>query len=331
METGKKDTQSTESGNTGINDLIFKELIKRGCALEDGKKVWNIADSKLWYLTPEQAKGYLDLDKDNEYKNQIGQRHHEDLVAQYAHELIDMIGDDNVNIIDLGCGDGIKGKKIIDLIKSKIPGKIRYCPIDISGYLVEKAIETFSNADIKEVVEFQYNISDFENLENITPLLRKGKFQKNVILLFGNTLGNFEINEFLYEIRSSMRHNDIFIVDAAINDNKQSERAKSYANNKNFYKFLVHIPLQIGLDAKDVKFQARFRNKRIEIYFTLLSDKKISFQDKKILFKKEEKIIVAVAYKYEKSELLTFLNMHFGQVHQHCSEDKSKILAFCKK
>ena len=38
-----------------INDLIFKELIKRGYSLEGKTRIWNIADSKLWYLTPEQA------------------------------------------------------------------------------------------------------------------------------------------------------------------------------------------------------------------------------------------------------------------------------------
>jgi len=38
-----------------INDLIFKELIKRGYELEGKTRVWDVADSKLWYLTPEQA------------------------------------------------------------------------------------------------------------------------------------------------------------------------------------------------------------------------------------------------------------------------------------
>ena len=36
-----------------INDLIFKELIKRGYSLEGNTRIWNIADSKLWYLTPD--------------------------------------------------------------------------------------------------------------------------------------------------------------------------------------------------------------------------------------------------------------------------------------
>ena len=44
-----------------------------------------------------------------------------------------------VNIIDLGCGDGKKAVIFISHLKGKV--KLRYCPIDISGYMVEKAIE----------------------------------------------------------------------------------------------------------------------------------------------------------------------------------------------
>ena len=52
-----------EKPSQKINDLIFRELIKRGYSLEGNTRIWNIADSKLWYLTPEQAKAYLDLEE----------------------------------------------------------------------------------------------------------------------------------------------------------------------------------------------------------------------------------------------------------------------------
>ena len=51
-----------------IHDLIFKELLKRGYKLEGKTKVWDVADSKLWYLTPEQAQGFLDLEEDEYYE-----------------------------------------------------------------------------------------------------------------------------------------------------------------------------------------------------------------------------------------------------------------------
>ncbi len=314
-----------------VNDLIFKELIKRGYSLEGKTRVWNIADSKLWYLTSEQAKGYLNLDYDQGYKKNTGQGVAEDLIKTHIKEIADMIGEGPVNIIDLGCGDGSKAATFIKEIKKLKPAlKVRYCPVDISGYMVSEAIKTFSKMNI-EIIEFKYNISDFENLENITPLLRSDEFDKNMILLLGNTLGNFEINELLYEIRTGMEKGDLFLVDTAVDDNKQEERAEAYQKNKKLNEWLIHIPLQLGLDKKDVELGVRFRNSRIEAYYTLKNDKKVAFQEKTVYFSKGDQIVVVVAYKHNKDDLKSYLNMHFDDVMVKISKDNSKALALCTR
>jgi uncharacterized SAM-dependent methyltransferase len=315
-----------------INDLIFKELIKRGYSLEGNTRVWNIADSKLWYLTPEQAQGYLDLDSDESYKKDIGQPQGEDLIKENIVEILDKIGDGPINIVDLGCGDGKEAAAIVKEIKKIKPNlKLRYCPIDISGYLVAKAIETFSKLGVDEIVEFQYNISDFENLENVTPLLRIGDFKKNLILLLGNTIGNFEVNELLYEIRTSMEKGDLFLLDTAVNDNKQEQRAQSYSHNKKFNDFLLHVPLQLGLLKEDLEWGTRWRSPRIEFYFTIKNNREIKFQNKTLQFNKGDQIIIAIAYKHDKHDLKTYLNMHFDDVIVKVSKDNSKAIALCKK
>jgi len=51
-----------------INDLVFKEVLKRGYNQEGKTRVWNLADSKLWYLTPKQAQGFLNLEETKDYK-----------------------------------------------------------------------------------------------------------------------------------------------------------------------------------------------------------------------------------------------------------------------
>ena len=84
-----------------INDLIFKELIKRGYSLEGNTRIWNIADSKLWYLKPEQSQSYLDLEDSSEYKENIIQKEI-DLINGNIEEIIDKVKGENLNIIDLG-------------------------------------------------------------------------------------------------------------------------------------------------------------------------------------------------------------------------------------
>jgi len=91
--------------NPKINEIIFKELLKRGYSLEGKTRVWNIADSKLWYITPEQAQAFLDLEKSPEYSKDVILKEI-DLIKENIGEIIKKIGKGPVNIIDLGCGDG---------------------------------------------------------------------------------------------------------------------------------------------------------------------------------------------------------------------------------
>jgi uncharacterized SAM-dependent methyltransferase len=310
-----------------INDLIFKELIKRGYSLEGNTRVWNIADSKLWYLTPEQAQAYLDVENSSEYQQDATNIEYS-LLGDNVSEILDKIGPGPINVVDLGCGDG---KKAAFLVKKMKGRKIRYCPIDISGYMVEKASKTFSNLDIEEIIAFQYNISDFENLENLTPLLRMGEFKKNLFLLLGYTLGNFEVNELLYEIRTAMKDNDVLVVVSGIGNKKWEEWAASKKSDKKMDNFFGMIPCQIGLKRDEIEFGARFKNSRVEYYYTILNDRRIIFQDKSVGFSKGDQIIVAVSYKHDKHDLKTYLNMHFNDVLVKTSADSSTAMAICKK
>lgn len=312
-----------------FNDLIFKELLRRGYSLEGKTRVWNIADSKLWYLTPEQAQAYLDFISSAEYNAEIAPKEMA-LLKAYMTEILKDIGEKPLNIIDLGCGDGRKAVLFLDHLKGKT--KLRYCPIDISGYMTAKAIENIQKLDAAEVVTVQWNISDFENLENISPLLRSGEFKQDLFLLLGNTLGNFEIHELLYEIRGGMNEGDFLLIGNGLNNHKlEEEIIKELRGNKESDKFLGYIPLQLGLDRSDIEYDARFRNSRIEFFYTLKKDKSISFQGKKVNFYKGDQIIVAVSYHYELEDFMGYLNMYFDSVNVFLSKDKSYALALCRK
>ncbi len=310
-----------------VNDLIFNELIKRGYSMEGKTRVWNLADSKLWYLTPQQSQAFLNLENSSEYKRDIIDKEMF-LIKENLREIASHLGKKPLNIIDLGCGDGKKAVLFIDYFKDKF--KLRYCPIDISSYMVEKALDRIEKRGVKNVIKFQWNISDFENLKNISSLLRSGEYKKHFMLLLGNTLGNFEINELLYKIRSSMKEGDWVLIGNGLNNKNREEILRSY-NIKEQHNFLVQIIEQLGLSKKDVKYEVRFINSRIEAFYVLKKDKEIKFQNKKIVFKKGDQIIVAVSYKYDENNFKTFLNMYFDVPIFAVSKDGSYVLALCKK
>ena len=313
-----------------VNDLIFKELVKRGYSLEGKTRVFDIADSKLWYLTPEQAQAYLDLVAGERYKKDVGPKEWT-LLHDHMKDLLNaVVSGKAMNIIDLGCGNGKKGNVLTTHLKDKV--KVRYCPIDISGYMVQKAIENISKENVDEIVTFQWNVSDFENLGNIAPLLRKGDYKNNLFLLLGNTFGNFETHEILYNVRSGMTNSDYLIIGNGLNNGRVEEDiVKSVKLNKAFDRFLSLIPLQLGFDTKDISYDVRFIHSRIEFYYTILNDKKVVFQNKSVYFSKGDQIVVAVAYHYEKGEFMSYLKMYFNDVKLFTLKDGSYCLALCKK
>ena len=233
-----------------VNDLIFKELIKRGYSLEGKTRVWNIADSKLWYLTPEQAQAYLDLEKNKDYN--------ESMFDTEIVMLDEFMGDisrkalngDTVNIIDIGCGDGKKAIPVINHLNEK--AKIRYCPIDISSYMVSKAIDKIEKLHKGEVVQFKWNISDFDNLENVSSLLRDSEFRQNLFLFLGSTISNFDLHEVMYSIMEAMDSNeDYLLMGVAMTNSHVEDIIKSY-NSSRVDNFLGKVLTQIGFKKEDI-------------------------------------------------------------------------------
>jgi uncharacterized SAM-dependent methyltransferase len=310
-----------------VNDLIFKELIKRGYSLEGNTRIWNIADSKLWYLTPQQAQAFLDLEQSEDYQENVIQVEI-DLINRNISEIINKVGNEPVNIIDLGCGDGKKAVLFIKHLSGKT--RFRYCPIDISSYMVQKAMERIKAMNQGEVVESKWNISDFENIENISSLLRQGEFRKNLILLLGNTLGNFEINELLYQIRSAMKEGDILLIGNGLNTKSIQDILKAY-NNPFLDHMLIKTVTQLGINKDDLRYGARFRNSRVEMYYTIIEDCSVSFLGKRVNFNRGDQIVVATSYKYDKHEFMSFMKMYFDDVKMFVSADQGYALVLCKK
>ena len=267
------------------------------------------------------------MEQGEDYKKDVIQKEI-DLIKFNINEVLKKIGNKPVNIIDLGCGDGKKAVLFVENLKGKI--KLRYCPIDISSYMVEKALDKIKKINAGEVVKFQWNISDFENLENVANLLRMSDYKSNLFLLLGNTLGNFEINELLYEIGSSMKKGDFLLIGNGLDNRHYDDIVKSY-NDPTFDDWLMNIIGQLGLEKKDVKFGVRFKNSRVEMYYTILNDRKISFQDKNVYFAKGDQILVCVSYKYDEYDFRHFMRLYFGDVKVYVSKDKSYALAMCQK
>jgi len=319
---------SSESSPPKISGLIFKELIKRGYSLDGKTRIWDISDSKLWYLTPEQAQAYLDLIVTDEYKKRSSD-YEKKLIKDSMEEFVQKIGEGPVNLIDLGCGDGLKALSFIEALSKKT--KVRYCPVDISSYMVSKAfknIRELGNAD--EVVEFKWNISDFDNIENISTALRVGGFRKNVFLLLGGTLGNFEFHDLTYNIRSGMKSEDVLIIGQKLGEEiEDSDEGGSIPKEQN--KFFDYILTQLGLEPGEFELRRRVRNHRAENYYIIKKDHEIDFKGRQIKLFEGDQIITGVSYYHSYKTFKEYLEIYFSDYIIKTDEDKNYSLTLCKK
>ncbi len=327
--------QKTNGAKPVINDLIFKELIKRGYSLEGNTRVWNIADSKLWYLTPEQAQAYLEaVEKAPDYKLAMIDTEINLLKETMPEITKKVVLSNEVTMIDIGCGDGKKAILPIQYIKSNFKNKVKisYCPVDISSYMVQKAIDKISQLEeVDEIVKFQWNISDFENMENVTTLLRRGN--KELFLLFlGGTLGNFELHESLYAITESMTLGDSLLIGVALHNQKinPGDIAKTYKTQPADF-FMGKVLEQLDFVRSEIEFGARFKNSRVECFYTIKQNKTIKFQDKEIHFYNGDQIIVSYSYKYNEKQLEDAIKLYFKNYKFFLNKERTWALILCKK
>lgn len=317
----------TEQKSPQVNNLIFKELIKRGYSEDKSFKTWNLADSKLIFCSDDGAQAFFNFEKSSRYQNKIDVQEI-DTIKNNIEEIKNNIKDEAVNIVDLGCGSGKKAASIIQQLKDF---KIRYCPVDINSDLVRIAADTVRKENPEEVIKMQWIISDFDNIENIAKSIRYKEYQKNIFLLLGNTMENLDIHEIFYNIRRSMREGDLLILGNSIWDKESQEMLELYKKSTTLKKLLINIPMGLGFREQEVEMDIEFRESRIEVYYNIKVDKIVELYGKKIEFRKGDRLLVLLSYKYEKKNLVEILSMYFGDVNMKISEDGFYSVSICKK
>jgi uncharacterized SAM-dependent methyltransferase len=311
-----------------INEVVFKDLIKRGYSVEGNNKVYNIADSKLWYLTPEQAKAFLDLESKDPKQKMFANKEIELLKKKFNELTLGLMGK-NTTLIDLGCGNGEKAFAFAKGFKDK--SKIRYCPIDINPFMVSQAMKTFSKSKAVKIAKLKSYVLDFFDFNMIADTLKKDNFKTSLLMLLGGNLENSDVHELLHEVRSSMHEGDYLLIGNKLAHPDSSKMVSYYNQSKYIDNMLFKTVEQLGISRDEAQYGARFRGNRVEMFYTLKNDKTLQSKNKKIELKKDDKIIVTISYKYSADSLKEVLMMYFDDVELFPSSDGIYALALCKK
>ena len=304
-----------------INDLVFRELTKSGVSQD---RVWNLTSSELWYVTEEQAQRYIDLEHSAAYglvQVETG------LIEKHIDEIVKCLSDSRYNLVDLGCGDGQKAALFIGKLRQRV--SVRYCPVDISDYMVSKALETMRTLSIDSVVECKDNVSDFGNLANVMPAFRRNGYGTSLILLLGNTVGNFEGEDILAGIQDSMLPQDYLLIGTELCGQQRPEEIVARYKSNHVTACSYNLLRTIGLDDSDTSFEVEFNEHRVQLYHILVHDKTVSHLGRQAEFRAGDRIDTVFSYKYREQELQGVLERRFNTV--QIFSNSSYALVLCKK
>jgi len=218
-----------------IKDAVFKQ--KRG--------VIDLRNSKLWYLPYKGSEAYLNIYENKKYfelmeKDELDLFNH---VALYLKSNYPAI---LFSIIDIGSGDGLKGRILIEKIgEASVKA---YYPIDIQPLELAAALMTNRGGKYSK----HPTLLNFENLSTRFPL-SMFPHEMQIYCFLGGTYGNFKIeniNSYLKPLLADPTA--VLLVTMPILSVDKTERAvmDSYLNLR--YENMAFGPLaQIGFKKND--------------------------------------------------------------------------------
>ena len=314
-----------------LREILLQAFLNNGFAYTNGNKSWELTELQYLGLTDDLAKGFLSFSKHPPYSKQFFDLELE-MINEHAKVITDLIGNDNFNLVDIYCGDGLKAIELIKEINSKMdkPVNICYCPLNSSQYLLDLAVSNVKKAGLGNVVNFKPFLSagDGRALSLIANNLKSGEFKKNVVAILGGVIACFDINEYLFELNRDLQEGDVLILGNGVRVGERLVDIEKYKDSS-FHNWFKHVMIGMGFREDEIEFDARFGNSRIEFLYRLKNEKSEKFDSKVVDFKPGDEFVVAALYKYYAEEFDKFCRMYFTdpQIFIH----KEYVLVVCKK
>lgn len=233
-----------------------------------------------------------------------------EILKNIKDELPFVIGQDEVDIIELGVGDGHKTQIILESFDQKNI-KVNFFPIDISeGAMsgLEHNLHETKNLKIHGVIA--------EYLEGLQ-FAREHSQNKQLVLFLGSNIGNFshkEAQKILKSIKSTLRLGDFLLIGFDLKKDIEF-MTRAYSDDKGVtakfnLNLLERINTELGgnFDLKNFKHYAQYNPVlgAMESYLISQEDQDvvISDLDQKIHFAKFEPIHLEYSFKYLEQEIL---------------------------
>ncbi|MFG1501239.1 L-histidine N(alpha)-methyltransferase [Halobacteriovorax sp. XZX-3] len=232
-----------------------------------------------------------------------------EILLQSGSKLASLISDEEIDIIELGAGDGHKSELVIDAFL-KVDKKVNYFPIDISAQALKQMqahITHKSNLSVHGIV------ADY--LQGLKFLKQKSKRRK-LVLFLGSNIGNFDraqSENFLRQLWKHLDNADYLLIGFDLK--KDVEKLHAAYNDSSGYtrdfnlNLLDRINRELGGNFNKEKFQhiGVFNPKlgAMESYLLPKEKQEVYIEELEHLFEFEayEPLHLEYSFKYSKEDI----------------------------
>jgi uncharacterized SAM-dependent methyltransferase len=232
------------------------------------------------------------------------------LVMTHIKSFMHVFGTvDRINLIDLGCGNGLPAIQILDkLYEENI--SVNYVAVDMSKSMMELAFKNMkSRFPDLSTTELQLDFES-ESLGSALLDIKRRHGLPNLLINLGNTLGNYvNVSSVLTNLLQSMTLEDYLIIgNGLVHDQNSQKILKAYVHSETEQVTAPARALGLFTDEDDYRVLWNPTDRRVEARIKLSGDRKLSLAGQSILMESGDEILVFQSRKYTEASLASLLS-----------------------
>ncbi len=214
-----------------------------------------------------------------------------------------------INIIDIGCGNGLPVLPILKQLASD-GTPFTYVPLDISKEMLDMATKTikdhFSNVACKPV-QMDFELGQFSDVMYDL----KDEMPVNLLLHLGSTLGNHsDLNRVLSNFRDSMTSKDFLILGVEMTNLAKVQMLFPHYENEGVETLVTYAFNYLGVPKEAYKYKVSWNEKysQIEMRAAFNRDVPIEFAGEQFSLQNNENILLGRSIKFTEYSIAKLLS-----------------------
>lgn len=255
-----------------------------------------------------------------------------DILDYYSRQLPSLLGEDEIDIIELGAGDGHKSELILNSFLAA-GVKVNFHAIDISEKAIDMLGETITD---KPNLSVHGLIGDyFEGLR----FLKQRSSKRQLVLFLGSNIGNFDRSEskaFLRRLWSSLNADDYLLIGFDLKKNI-NELMRAYSDSSNYTRelnlnLLKRINRELGgnFDLSAFQHYPMYNPElgAMESYLLALKDQDVFIEalDREFTFEAFEPLHLEYSFKFLPSEIESLCRQTGYQLVENFSDKQERFI-----